>query len=42
MRIGVFRPEAEGQAERVGGLIQPSQAAEGHAVIAVVGRLEGL
>ena len=42
MRVGVFRPEAEGLAERVGRLIQPSQAAEGHAVIAVVGRLVGL
>jgi hypothetical protein len=40
IRVGVFRPEAEGQAERVGRLIQPSQAAEGHALIAVVRRLD--
>jgi hypothetical protein len=42
MGVGVFRPEAEGQAERVGRLIQTAQAAESHAMNSVVGRLVGL
>jgi hypothetical protein len=42
MGIGVIRRDAESLHEGGGGLIEPSQAAEGHAVVAMVGRLVGV